>query len=150
MRPAIEGVTIVQARFRAAVEASGEVHLSDHPAPIAAVGQRLREELVMPSQGYAVRPDPVVERVLSGYQARSGRRTDRALDIAVLKEHPFLGNGIHGRCLDVPIPITAKGIVALLVGANEEDVGSARYRHARSFLKQHPRPLQGGLPEPPA
>ena len=61
--------------------------------------------------------------VLAGQKARPARGTDRALAIGVSKSYPFGNEPIDDGSINVVIPQSIDRIIALLIGADPEDIG---------------------------
>ena len=72
----------------------------------------------------------------------TGRATGTAQGIrheGVGEAHPALGDAIHVRCPQNPVPGAAHGVIALVVGHHEQDVGTAILR-----LEQGGKPGRAG------
>ena len=63
-------------------------------------------------------------RIAAGEEAGAGRGTDGGLAECVFEEDAGAGEGVEVGGVDEGVAVAAEGVVALLVGADPEEVGA--------------------------
>ena len=118
-------VAVVHARLHPG-PAGGDVQLAGQSAVVAAVGDAARDQppaLVGRKVGVAVAVDVNGVGVQAGEEAGAARLTHRALAVRAGERNPLGAQPVDDRCVDVRIVQAVDGVVALLVGADPQDVG---------------------------
>jgi hypothetical protein len=109
-----------------AVEARGvgaEVPLANHASVVAALLQMLRH--VVPRAIEAIEHRHAVEmRILPGEQRGATGRADGIGDKRILEPHAFPGEAVNVGCLVHLRTVSRDGVLRVVVGKDEEDVGS--------------------------
>ncbi len=72
----------------------------------------------------AVPADPLIAGIESGEEAGPGGAADGTLAVGPVEGNPFGAQSVKVRCGDVRVVDGPNGVVALLVGADPEDVWS--------------------------
>jgi len=98
--------------------------MADVGAVIAVIAQQVRQGYRVLGDGDAVAHDAQRGRILSGEHAHPAGHTNRVLHEKAIQVEPLPGQPVEVRGLDVWVAISAQGIPALLIGVQEQDIGS--------------------------
>ena len=118
-------VAVVHPRFHPR-PARGDVQLAGQPAVVAPIGEAPRDQphpLVGREPGIAVAIDMNRVGVQTGEKAGATRLTHRALAVRPAERNPLGAQPVDDRRVDVRVVEAVDGVVALLVGADPQDVG---------------------------
>ena len=126
VRPVEDIVAIVGAFFDSSIGAGGQVELAGEAAGIARVPEHLRDQDLSGRDGLSVLAAPGGPRVAAGQEGGPARGADGALDIGLFKGGTILYQGIDRGGVDEMVSQRSEGVIALLVGAEPEDVGLFR------------------------
>jgi hypothetical protein len=119
------------------IEAGLEVGRAQQGGAVAPVlGQPRRHRRGVGGQGHAVGHHAVGAHVLAGEHGGAGRHADGVLVVGPLVADALGGQAVdHGRAGDAPT-VAPEGVVALLVGGDEEDVPLTRHRPCPSARRR--------------
>ena len=119
-------VAVGGARLDAPVGA-GQVQLADQPAVIAGVGEQPRHQREAAHERVvAVARVVAGARIGAGQKAGAARRADRTLAVGVGERGTRAPQLVQARRAHVAVALRAERVVALLVGAQPQDVGPLR------------------------
>ena len=152
-------VAVVHARLHPG-PARGDVQLAGQSAVVAAVGDAARDQppaLVGRKVGVAVAVDVNGVGVQAGEEAGAARLAHRALAVRPGECHAVRTQLVDDRRVDVRVVQAVDGVLALLVGADPQDVGKLACHAADSRWSQPAsQPLRRAMlrivdgPNPPA
>ena len=123
MRPVEDFVTIINALLHNAVGAGGQMQLARKAAGVTGIGQEAADEFLCARDCLSVLPAARGARIAAGKERGPARSANRALAIGLGERHTLRHQYIKVWCVDVRIAHGVNGVVALLIGADPEDVG---------------------------
>ena len=103
----------------------GEVPLADVAGAVAGAGEDIRQRLGVLGQGDLVAEDAGLRRVAAGLERRAGRAADRLAGEGVADVGPARAAGRSSASAPSGCRGAPRGVVALLVGEEDDDVGLA-------------------------
>ncbi len=121
------------------VEERLEVGLADQRGPVAGPVQHVGDRRRVEGQGDPVHPHAVGGRVLAGQDGGAGGHAHHRLGVDPLEADSLSGQPVDDRGTGEGPAIAAEGVIALLVGGDEEDLAA----HRRAPFKRPARPSRG-------
>ena len=123
-RRAVPGQAILDP-LAVGVETGLEVRLPDQGGVVAdGVVKVLCDRRRVDGEGHAVGGDTVGAHVLPGDHRGARRRAHRVLVVGTAVDDAVGGQGVHDRCAGDGVAGASEGVVALLVGGDEEDLAA--------------------------
>ena len=83
---------------------------------ISCLLQKLGEGLLAPIEALVEVRHSVAVGVFPGQGGRPGRGTERVWSESMFKAHPFVGNPVEGRGLDIFVSITTQCLLGMVIG----------------------------------